>query len=156
MRSLTPIASVLPILLLAACGGSDGLNKADYLKQAESVCTKANADAKALVSPTDPAGIVTYVNSLVTIADTATASLRGLSAPEADRSEIDSKLLTPLEAQLAEARSYAEKMAAAVKAGDNKAIGALIGDPPVQTKADTAWMASYGFKECVSAAKTGS
>jgi hypothetical protein len=48
------------------------------------------------------------------------------------------------------------KVKEAVAKKDDTALGRLITNPPTGSKADLDWMRSYGFKQCVDAADTGS
>jgi hypothetical protein len=154
------LALVLPLLLaVTACGGSDptsssGLSKADYLAKAEALCTKANADIKALPFPSGVAGFSDFAAKIVTIADDATSALKALDPPAADKADLDAKVLTPLSQQVEAGRAYAAKIKTAVDANDQKALGALVADPPTEGKADLAWMRTYGFKACVDTAET--
>ena len=155
------IVLVLPLLLLAtACGGSgkdqtsSGASKAEYVSKAEAICKKANDDQAALTLPTSAAAFPTYVGDVIALAEKATADIDALAPPAADRADLESKVVTPLKGQIAQAKSYLTKIKAAVAANDQKALGALVASPPTGSKADLAWMRSYGFKECVDAADT--
>lgn len=153
------LALVLPLVLLAACGGSkdhtaSGQSKASYVSKAEAVCAKANADVKAEAFPTSPQGLPAYVQKLLDIADAATTQIKALEPPAADGGDLQAKVLTPLAGQVAEGRVYLAKIKKAVAANDQKTLGALIASPPSGSKADLDWMRSYGFKACVDAADT--
>ena len=155
-RVLAAVALLVP---LAACGGGDddggdGLSKAEYVSQSEAICTKANADFKAIPFPTTPAAFPEYVGKLVTLAEGVHHKLMDLEAPEADEADLKTKVLDPIEAQIEEGRDYQKELADAVAKNDQAKIGQLVADPPTRTKADTAWMSSYGFKECVKVAET--
>lgn len=148
------LALVLPVLLVAACGGASGLSKADYVKQAEAICKKANADIEALGTPSDLSQIGTFVDSLVAVADTATSDLVDLDAPEDDAKELKSEFLDPLEKQVQQGKKWATDLKAAAAAKDQAKLGQLIGSNPVTSEPDLTWMKDYGFVECVEAAKT--
>jgi hypothetical protein len=151
----TPALLVLA-LLLTGCGGDgdDAKTKAEFIRQAEAICVKANADQKKLPAPTAPESFASYVTGVVRIAKTATAQLTALDQPEGDQEELRQKVFTPLQQQLDLAERYQADVAAAVKAKDNAALLRLGGDPPNETKADLRWMKSYGFDACVEAADT--
>ncbi len=147
---LTPV-----VLVVAACGGGgSGVSKADYVKKAEAICSKANKDVDALSVPTDPAGLPAYVKGVVDIADTATTELADLEAPSKDEPELKKRVLEPLRTQVVQARDYSLKVRRAVDSHDQVTLARLIANPPTETKADLSWMRSYGFKECVKAADT--
>jgi hypothetical protein len=155
------LALLLPLALVAGCGGSTtaasgGASKADFVRQAEAICAKANADQKALKTPTELHALAPYVAKVVAIADTATTGLLALEAPRADKAELEAKVLGPLKGQLITGHDYADKVAAASKSSDQKALITLLGSPPTETKADLPWMKDYGFTECVKAADTSS
>jgi cytochrome c556 len=149
------------LLLVAACGGSSSGSssggKAAYLKQAEAICATANADTAAAKKnlPTDIAAVPAYVHKLVDVARKDVTDLSALTPPKGDAADISAKVLQPLKAQLADADAFAAKVDAAAAAKNNQKLTDLILHPPTQTKADVAWMKTYGFKACVTAADTG-
>lgn len=151
------LALLVPVVLLAGCAGSSpsgGASKADYLKKAEAICAKANADQKALPKPTAVDTLSPYVAKVVAIADEATAALKALTVPAADSKALEDKVFRPLETQLATARDYSTKVTAASAAKDQAALMKLLGDPPTKPLVDLRWMKSYGFKVCVDLADT--
>lgn len=152
---MKPLALLLPIVLLAACGGASGPGKSAYLAQAEAICKKANSDVKALAVPSTPSALPAYVSTLLGIADAATTQLEKLAPPAADKAQLDKRFLTPLRGQIVEGRAYLGEIKKAVAANDQAALQKLVTNPPTASKADTAWMTSYGFVSCVEAAKTG-
>ncbi|MGB8652478.1 MAG: hypothetical protein WCD35_17660 [Mycobacteriales bacterium] len=154
---MTRLLWTLPVLvLLAACGGGGGAKKADYLKKAEAICSKANTDQDALTSPTAVADIPPYIDKVLALADQATSDLKALEVPKGDKAELDKRFLVPLSKQVEEGRTFGEKVTAAAKTKDNATLTKLISHPPLATKADLTWMKRYGFKECVKAADTES
>jgi hypothetical protein len=149
------VALVLPLVLVAACGGgSSGSSKSDYLAKAEAICKDANAQVKKLTLPSDPAGFQRLVEKTLSIAESTTSKLKKLDPPSADKDEIKKKVITPLENQLAEARPYLDEVRKAVAKNDQNALGRLLQNPPREHKADLDFMKTYGFKECVTTAKT--
>ncbi|HUR15390.1 MAG TPA: hypothetical protein VM097_12985 [Mycobacteriales bacterium] len=158
------LSLVLPLLgfslLLAGCGGSDkdqvatGLSKAQYVSKAEVICTRLNKEIDGLTAPTSPAALESFLVEALRIAESGTAEIKALDPPEADKAAIRSKVLDPLEGQVAEGKQFLEDVKAAVAKNDQAALGKLISDPPTGPEADLAWMRSYGFKECVESAKT--
>jgi len=152
------LLALLPLAVLAACGGGDadgvggGLSKAEYVSQSEAICKKANADVKAIPFP--PTDFAAYVGQLVTLAEGVRDQITALDAPDADQADITSKVLDPIDAQIREGRAYQQQLADAVASKDTAKLQRLVADPPIQTKADIDWMESYGFKECVEVADT--
>ncbi|MDP9182717.1 MAG: hypothetical protein M3P04_08090 [Actinomycetota bacterium] len=153
---------ILPLVLLApACSGSDkdrvssGLSKADYLTKAEAICTRINTDLHALTFPSTPEAVKAFALDTLHIAEVGTKDIKQLEPPAADQAEIKVKLLDPLDGKIAEGKVYVDKIKAAVDSNDQQTLGALIANPPTGSKADLAWMRSYGFKACVKAADTG-
>ena len=151
------VAAVLPVLLLAvACGGGGEDAKAEYLKAAEAICQDALAQREELAKafPSDPAALPAYVDRAVgTVRDYA-QRLDGLAPPEADRPVIEEKVLEPLRQQLTVAEKYAQQIRAAAEAKDDRQLTALLFDPPLETRADIAFMREYGFDACARAADT--
>jgi hypothetical protein len=158
MKRLTVL---LPLLLLAtACGGSDkeqvaqGLSKADYLTKAEAICARLNTEVDKLTFPTSVAAVPGFVEQTLQIAEAATGEIKALEPPAADKADIKAKVLDPLDGQVAVGRAFLDQIKAAVAKNDTAAVGRLIANPPTGSKADLAWMRSYGFKQCVEAANT--
>ncbi|MFN2537349.1 MAG: hypothetical protein ABR549_04250 [Mycobacteriales bacterium] len=151
---------VLPMLAVAACSGGssadDAASKTDYLRKAEAICTQANADQKALKSPTSAQELSPYVDAIVRIADRSTTALLKLTPPTRDKADLDKHVFDPLHGQLVQLRDYADKVRAASKAKDQIALVKLLSDPPNKTAADLEWMRTYGFRQCVDAADTAS
>lgn len=147
------------LLLVSACGGSSSPGpsaKAAYLAKAEAVCATANnqlATAKK-AQPTGVSAVGPYVHRIVEIARTNVTQLSALSAPAQDAAAVKAKVLDPLRAQLATADAYVAKVDAALTSGNQATLLTLVTNPPTQTRADLAFMKSYGFKACVTAADT--
>ena len=149
------------VLLVAACGGSSGGDKADpkadYLTKAEAVCAKANTEIAAAKKNT-PAGIAEvppYVHKLLDLAKQTLEDLTLLSPPSGDAAQVKAKLLDPLGQQFADGQSFAAKVDAAAAKNDSATLTQLVFNPPTKTRVDIPWMQSYGFKECVTATDTG-
>ena len=154
---VTRTALVLPLLLLAtACGGGGDGGKAAYVADAEAVCKKANVAQAATTLPAAPAAIPAYVRRVVTIADEASTGLTALTPPKADAAELEEKFLGPLREQVGLGEAYATKVEQTAAKGDQTAVLALLGSAPLETRADLAFLESYGFVECVKAADTSS
>lgn len=147
------------IVLVAACGGSgdNGNPKDDYLSKAEAICAKANAQiADAKKKP--PAGVTEvppYVHKLVNLAKSSYDDLSALTPPSGDAAQIKSKLISPLATQVHDGELFAAKVDAAAAKNDSATLTQLVLNPPTKTRVDVAWMKSYGFNECVTAADTG-
>jgi hypothetical protein len=150
-------AVALSLVLVAACaGGNDsGVTKSAFVDKAEAVCAKANHEFGALTTPSDTAGVLTYVQNLVQIAERATLDLGKVEVPSADRAQVEQKMLVPLREQVSEGRDYVAEVRTALQKGDQAALAKLVSDPPTPAEADLAWMRSYGFEECVTMADTG-
>lgn len=151
------VALVLPLVLVAACGGgssSGGSSKSDYVSKAEAICKDANAETKKLTLPSDPDGFLRLVERSIDIATSTTSKLKALDPPAEDKGEITKKVIAPLEDQLKKGQAYLDQVRTAVTNKDQNAIGRLLANPPRQHEADLGFMKSYGFKECVTTAKT--
>lgn len=149
---------LLAALLLSACSGGDGettgVSKADFIAAAETICAQANTDQDALKTPTSVAALAPYVARIVEIAETATSELKELELPAADATDLKTKVLDPLQAQLTAGLAYADSVKAAADKNDFGALTTLLGDPPTDSQADLRWMKDYGFDACVKAADT--
>lgn len=151
-------ALLLPVLLVAACGGGSkpaSAAKKTYIAQAEAICAKANADTKALKNPQAASDLAPYVAKVVVIADTTIKLIDGLTPPSVDQAALKKHVFDPLNEQLVEAHAYAAKVAAADKVHDEAALTNLTLNAPTGSKADLKWMRAYGFSACVDAANVG-
>jgi hypothetical protein len=68
--------------LLAGCGGSSRLSKAEYAKRADAICTKYNAKLNALARPTSVSGLPAYVGQALPLARKGDDELRALRPPQ--------------------------------------------------------------------------
>jgi hypothetical protein len=148
------------VLLVAACGGGspgNGNAKTDYLKKAEAVCAKANTeiDAAKKNTPTGTDGVPAYVHKLLDLAKQTLDDLSSLSPPSADAADVKAKLIDPLTQQYTDGQTFAGKVDQAAAKNDTATLTQLVFNPPTKTRVDVAWMKSYGFKACVTAADTG-
>jgi hypothetical protein len=116
------LASITGLLVaaavgLGACGGDDGLSKADYVKQANAICRDANTQLGKIAEPTDVAGIATYVASAKKVTSVAVDKMAALEPPE--------ELRADHKAHVADGRkvvTLADDLAAAAKSGDQAAF----------------------------------
>ena len=161
---MKPSLFVVPLFLVAACGGGGGsaagssevADKAAYLKKTEPICAAANAAKKALKAPTGVNDLVPYAAMVVDLSERVTNDFAAVPAPEADKADIQAKVVGPLQREVAGGKEFITKLKAAKAAGDLKAISDLLADPPTKTLADLTYMKDYGFLDCVVAADTGS
>ncbi|MCW2777818.1 MAG: hypothetical protein JWN17_1543 [Frankiales bacterium] len=150
---------LLPLLVLptACSGGGDDpakAQKAAFVKQAEAICTKANAARKDVSITSAPDAIPVAVRRLVTIASDASAELNALEPPEKDAAELDSKFLAPLRAQVQLGQAYAKRVEETAAKGDQAAVLKLLGSAPLKSDADLAFVKDYGMPQCAKAADT--
>lgn len=158
-------AVLLPLLVLplvACSSGSSGSSssaspslqqqRSAYLSKTEAVCKDANDRAAKLSQPTDVAGVPAFADAALDIARSTVQGVEAVPPPAADKAELESKVLQPLQKDLGTATDYAGQFKAAAAAGDNAALLRLLQDRP-KTTADVAFMKAYGFSECVKAAQ---
>jgi hypothetical protein len=90
-RTLTTtcVALALGAAGLTACGGDEGLSKAEYLKQGNALCRQANADLKKIAPPSDLAGLKDYVTKAKGVTTKAVDKLDALEPPEDLRADHD-------------------------------------------------------------------
>lgn len=151
LRSTPP--ALLCLLLLTACGGGEereALPKADFVRQAEAVCSGANARLEAEPEPTSPSQVESYFDALVGIADDTASELEELADPQPDKAELDRIFLTALRAQVTAVQAYLPKAKAALRESE-QAFAAL--PQPELPEVDAAAMTEYGFDACVETAR---
>jgi hypothetical protein len=76
------LAFVVVLAVVAGCGGSSRLSKAEYAKRADAICTKYNAKLKALSRPTSIGGLPAYVDKALPLARKGDDELRALKPPK--------------------------------------------------------------------------
>lgn len=143
---------LLPLLLLPACGGSDGLPKDEFVAKAEAVCAKTNAALEDEKEPESPQEIEPYFSRQLKTAKDATEELEQLAADQPDEDQIRTIFLTPLRGQVEELETYLPRIAEAVEQGE-QGLSEL--EEPDLPKADEAAMKEYGFDACLEVAQTG-
>lgn len=155
MKRIVPF--VLLGLSLAGCGSGGGgkpaaLSKADYVKQADAICTTATTTLAGLSPPTSAADLGPYLQKSVGAAQTATDELGRLRAPKADAADLKAKFTGPLAEQVAAVKALIPQYEAAAKAADPKAAVAAIPRPDV-AHPDPAYVTSYGMAACAKLAR---
>ena len=76
------LAFVVVLAVVAGCGGSSRLSKAEYAKRADAICTKYNAKIQALGRPTAVSGLPAYVDKALPLARKGDDELRALKPPK--------------------------------------------------------------------------
>ena len=169
---------LLPALVLAlsACSGGDGSTTAGgsttggspspspspsyeevreaYVEQAREICERADAELRALGTPTTPEGFATAVQETVGIAEQAQRDLSELTPPERDRAELEERVLDPFAELVEEGRAYAERIDAA--GSDQAQLLGLLAERPTTEGIDLDYLRSYDLDACAEAiAQTG-
>ncbi len=121
-RSITSTCLALAIGAsgLSACGGEEGLSKAEYVKQANALCRQANADLSKIAAPSDVAGLKDYVAKAKRVTVTAVDKMAALEPPEDLRADHD--------AHIADGRkviAMADELGAAAASNDQAAFQRL-------------------------------
>ena len=131
------------VVALAACGGSDGLSKADFIKQADQLCLDFNTQASALPEPKSPDEVVTFMDRAITLAQKTSTEFDALEPPD-DGKAVHQALLVSLRDstdRVRDARDAAERQD---QAGFESAMSEA---ETIGKRADTQAKA-YGFKVC--------
>ena len=80
-RAMIVSLAVAASMGVAACGGEDGLAKSELASKADGICTRAEADVRAVKAPTDPTDLQAagaYFDKVVPIAQKQTDDLADL------------------------------------------------------------------------------
>jgi hypothetical protein len=123
-------------LLVAGCGGSDGLSRKDLAKKANAICAKYSKQGEGLGSPdlTDPAKAQTYFSKAKELTAKQQDELEGLDPAESVKA--DYKKMTDA---TGEVTTLLGDLADAAKAKDNKKGVSLIQKlTPLSAKVDSA------------------
>ena len=146
--------SLVALLIIAACGGSTGLTKTEYIAQANAICDIVNAESDRVSDeifgelgeePTvEEAGgaLQLSLNLSTPVFEAGLADLRALAAPDGD-----SQLLTSLFDDLEAAREAVRGLAAEYAAG-NAAIEELLNGPDQPFVSVNQGFLEYGLTEC--------
>jgi hypothetical protein len=153
MTRAATAAALVFALLLAACGGSSGPSKTDYIVRADKVCRAARAEALPLVKELTAGGLSLSRGQAEALAATARrlhateasylAQLRALDVPSGDKDDVD-KFLTPT-GQVVTAIDVA---AAALARGDVATTASLLGQAQAAGLEARNAADAYGFKNC--------
>ena len=131
------------LMALAACGGGDGLSKADFIEQADQLCLDFNTKASALPEPQSEAELVRWLDDAMALAEVMEKDLDALAPPD-DGKKVHQALLTSLRDstdRVRDARDAAERQ-------DQAGFESAMGDAQeIGQRADTEAKA-YGFKVC--------
>jgi hypothetical protein len=137
------------VLLVAACGGSGGMTKADYVKRANAVCRDAAKRVAALEIPGDDnvTEMPKAAAAVVQVQRAALERIRDIKAPKRDRSEIARWI-----ALVDQTIDQAEVSAQSQKDGDiTRAVTANVNGAALDRRADEL-ARTYGLRTCVQAA----
>jgi hypothetical protein len=156
-RAFAVLGLLLAAAPIGACGGGDGggsprkpLTKAAYIASADRICRDFSASVRKLDSEmaAKPAGspISAYVPIFEHVLDEAKRAsqrFQALEPPTQDRATIDRYL----DGQR-QGLTVVGQILAAAKVGDNRKLGALLGNNDALKKRQAALARDYGFKAC--------
>jgi hypothetical protein len=128
---------------LAACGGDDGLSRADYVKQVNGICRDGNAQLAKIPEPTTPAGLATYVADAKKITTAGVDKMDALEPPKDLRADHD--------AQVADGRkviALADDLATAARAGDETKLQELSAKGDQMDEASDRRAERMGLTDC--------
>lgn len=143
------LCGVAVVLIVAACGGSGGTTKAEYVRQANGVCRDAAKRAAALEAPAgdDVAGVPKAAAAVVAVQRAALERIREIKAPTEDRPDI-AKWIALVDQTI----DQAEVSAQSQKDGDiTRAVTANANGAALDQRADEL-ARRYGLRTCVQAA----
>ncbi len=159
---MTRRAAALPTLLLtlaltACSGGGDEEPSAApevdpqqaYVEAASTICGDAQEQFAALPAPSAPADFGPYVTQTVRLVEQVQSDLAALDPPEQDRAELESKVLTPLEALVQQGKVFSARVTAA--GADEAQLLPLLGQRPTSAAIDKKFLRSYGLDSCAEA-----
>jgi len=152
MRGMIRLLLLLPALMfaLSACGGDP---KEDFVEDASAICRQARTDVSSLPAPTSAAGFATFAEQIVAVGARAQQDLAALTPPEADRAELQTRVLDPFAALVEEGRVFTDKLKAA--GGDGRKLSALLAERPSTGNIDLEYLRSYGLKDCADSLNFG-
>lgn len=136
---------ILPVLVLvlSACAGDP---KEDFIEDATAICRQARTDVSSIPAPTSAAGFASFAEQIVAIGAKAEQDLAALTPPEADRAELQTKVLDPFAVLVEEGRVFTDKLRAA--GSDGSKLSALLAERPTTGDIDLDYLRSYGLPDC--------
>lgn len=148
MRRVRLLALLVAIAVLGACSG--GLSKAEYVKEADAVCARAEDEFSKLQQPQSIEELEAFVGKAESTMKGLLADLRELEPPEEISEQVD-VMLTSLE----EAVGRFPDLVDAAKKQDFDTIQNI--DQDIQDEVDSANAAAQeiGLDRCDSTAPTG-
>jgi hypothetical protein len=152
-------SAIVASLLVTACSsnsdsGSSGrsggrLTKAQFIANADQICSSANEKTFALKPPTTPApkALAKYLSKTGKIITDAAAQLKALRPPAADQQKIDT-LVNGLE----KSADYFPALIKAIKAKDTQKVQQIMGQVRQASLQGTQIAMNYGFHVCAQTA----
>ena len=145
-RLISTVSLMLAACLVMGCGGSNNgttaaSSKAEYIKQAEAICTKVNREAEAAAAawkrsfPGGAAEAETHPND----------GLRKVLIPALEREAEELEALQPPASDEATVTAFVEDLAKASKALKENGFKALPSSGAIDFKREAA---AYGLKSC--------
>jgi hypothetical protein len=141
-RALAPLAL---LAALAGCGDDGGgeLTKAEFIKQADAICTKFDARLKAIPQPKTAAEIADYADKATPVAREGVDDLRELEAPD-DFAAQAKTLIDGLDSDV----KLFEDLASAAAKNDTARLEEIGGEAERRTAERERQARSAGFKSC--------
>jgi hypothetical protein len=126
--------------------------RAAFIAAADAVCGQAERALSAISAPSGPADLVDTLKAQLQVQQDALAALGQLSTPEADRTEITSRLLDPYRDAIARQQSLLPSIANVVASGDHVQLATMHTDyDSASHPASVAtFVREYGFQTCQS------
>lgn len=139
--------SVVLVLMLMGCGGSDGLDRAELADRADAICSKYAEQARQLGEP-DLASLQEAEQYFTRTHELATEQQEELDALEP--AEADAADFNRLTTATAKSTDLLARLAAAGRAGDDERLRSLFQElPPLVTEVDDA-ARTIGAESCAS------
>ena len=132
------------VILAAGCGGGEKrLSKEEYSKQADAICTKYNAEIKALGQPRSIRALPGYVDRALPIARKGTDELRGLKPPK-DEEKTAKEWLDQNDSVVA----AMERLRDAAKHADRDGVQSALTDASSANRAANRFARQLGLRIC--------
>jgi hypothetical protein len=147
-RTSFVLAGAATSLALAACGGSGGPSKADYIKKADAICAKGSKEAEqvaasAFKNPATPTGeeAQAALQKVIPIQKQRVDELKALKRPDADKAKLETlyAAVDKINAAYEQAAQSPEASLALIRASGSPQDPAAVADKLA---------ADYGMKDC--------
>lgn len=142
-RRSAPALIAVVVLAVAACGGSSGLSKDEFIEQGDALCQRFQDETDEVAEPETEEELVEYLDEVIGIAQSTQEDFEALDPPEGGES-VHEALVDSLEKSIAKVREARD----AFEDDDQEAFEAAFEEAVELGEASDEEAKAYGFEVC--------